>query len=46
MDRFDVTDDFYEKIKESGFYKNPISKVLGNTNLFFLYGIGEHLLHA
>ena len=46
MDRFDVTDDFYEKIKESGFYKNPISKVLGNTSLFFLYGIGEHLLHA
>ena len=46
MDRFDVTDDFYEKMKESGFYKNPISKVLGNTSLFFLYGIGEHLLHA
>lgn len=46
MDRFDVTDDFYEKMKESGFYKNPISKVIGNTSLFFLYGMGEHLLHA
>lgn len=46
MERFDVLDDFYDKIKETGFYKNPISRVIGNTNLFFLYGIGEHLLHA
>lgn len=46
MERFDVLGDFYEKIKETGFYNNPISKIIGNTNLFFLYGIGEHLLHA
>lgn len=46
MERFDVLGDFYDKIKETGFYKNPISKIIGNTSLFFLYGIGEHLLHA
>lgn len=46
MEKFDVLDDFYEKIKETGFYKSPISKIIGNRNLFFLYGIGEHLLHA
>lgn len=46
MQRFDVLDDFYEKIKETGFYKSPISKIIGNRSLFFLYGIGEHLLHA
>lgn len=46
MERFDVLDDFYEKLKESGFYKNPIGKILGNTSLFFMYGLGEHLLHA
>lgn len=46
MERFDVLDDFYEKLNETGFYKSPLSKILGNTNLFFLYGIGEHLLHA
>lgn len=46
MEKFDVLDDFYERIKETGFYKNPISKIIGNGNLFFLYGIGEHLLHA
>ena len=46
MERFDVLDDFYEKIKETGFYKNPLGKIIGNTNLFFLYGIGEHMLHA
>lgn len=46
MQRFDVLDDFYEKLQETGFYKSPLAKILGNTNLFFLYGIGEHLLHA
>ena len=46
MEKFDVQDDFYEKIKETGFYKQPISKIIGNKSLFFLYGIGEHLLHA
>lgn len=46
MQRFDVLDDFYDKIKETGFYKSPLSKIIGNRNLFFLYGIGEHLLHA
>lgn len=46
MDEYDVTDDFYEKVKESGFYKSPLSKIIGNTNLFMLYGLGEHLIHA
>lgn len=46
MERFDALDDFYEKLKSTGFYKNPISKILGNTSMFFLYGLGEHLLHA
>lgn len=46
MERFDVLDDFYEKLKESGFYKNPLGKIIGNTSIFFLYGLGEHLLHA
>ena len=46
MQEFDVLDDFYDKIKETGFYNNPISKIIGNTNLFMLYGLGEHLLHG
>lgn len=46
MERFDVLDDFYEKMKETGFYKTPLAKIIGNKNLFVLYGLGEHLLHA
>ena len=46
MQEFDALDDFYDKIKETGFYNNPISKIIGNTNLFVLYGLGEHLLHG
>ena len=46
IDRFDALDDFYEKIREQGFYKGPLEKIVGNKELFFLYGSGEHLLHA
>lgn len=46
MDFFDVKDDFIENLKEDGFYNNTIGKILGNTNLLFMYGMGEHMLHA
>jgi len=46
MQEFDVLDDFYDKIRETGFYTNGLNKIIGNTSLFFLYGLGEHLLHA
>lgn len=46
MDRFDVSDDFYEKLAEKGLHGNMISKILGNTSLLFMYGLGEHMLHA
>lgn len=46
MEKFDVLDDFYEKAKETGFYNNPLSKIIGNSNMFMLYGLGEHLIHA
>ena len=46
MEEFDVLDDFYERIRETGFYNTPLSKIIGNTSLFVLYGLGEHLLHA
>ena len=36
----------YQKMKDTGFYKNPIYKIVGNSSLLFLYGMGEHLLHA
>ena len=46
MEKFDVLDDFYDKLRETGFYENGLNKIIGNTSLFFLYGLGEHLLHA
>lgn len=46
MEKFDVMENFYDAIKETGFYKSPISRIIGNANLFVLYGLGEHLLHA
>lgn len=46
MEQFDVLDDYFNQLKEAGFYKSPIGKMLGNTNIMFLYGMGEHCLHA
>lgn len=46
MDEFDATENFYQDLVQTGFYKQPIGKILGNKSLMFMYGMGEHLLHA
>ena len=46
MERFDVLEGYYDKLKSAGFYRSPIGKIIGNSNLLFMYGMGEHLLHA
>ena len=44
-DRFNIMEDFYQELRDKGFHTSAIGKILGNTNLFMLYGMGEHLLH-
>ena len=44
-DRFDIMEGFYSELRSKGFEKSIIGKILSNTNLFALYGMGEHLLH-
>ena len=44
-ERFDVLEDFFKELQSKGFEKSAIGKILGNTNLFMLYGMGEHMLH-
>lgn len=39
-------DDFMEKVNDTTFYNNNVSKIIGNTELFFLYHLGEHCLHG
>ena len=46
MDLFNVTSDFYDKVKEDSFNSSLLSKIMNNTSMFMLYGGGEHLLHA
>ena len=46
MEKFDASQDWYEKLKEDGFFKSNLGKILGNTNLMFLYGMGEHVLRG
>ena len=46
MDLFNVTSDFYQKVKEDSFNSNILAKVMSNSSMFMLYGGGEHLLHA
>lgn len=46
LQRFDAMDDFYDKLREAGFHKSALGKIVGNSSLFFMYGLGEHLLHA
>lgn len=46
MDRFNVLEDYYESYKETNFYKSGIGKIIGKGDLMFMYGAGEHMLHA
>lgn len=46
MDYFDVKDEFIENLKADGFYNNIVGKIIGNANILFMYGMGEHMLHA
>lgn len=46
MDFFDVEDDFIENLKADGMYNNIVGNIVGKSNLLFLYGMGEHMLHA
>lgn len=44
-DKFDIMGDFFQKLRESGFNRTAIAKIIGSGNLFLLYHLGEHLLH-
>lgn len=44
-EKFDVQEGFYQNLRRQGFQTSLIGKILGNANLFMLYGMGEHMLH-
>lgn len=46
IDKFDALEEFYGNLKRTGYYKGPISRIIGSTNLFFLNNLGEHYLHT
>lgn len=45
-DKFIGLGKLYEKMRNDGFYKGGLSRVIGNNNLFVLMEGGEHLLHS
>lgn len=46
IDKFDALEEFYSNLKEKGYYKGPLSRIIGNTSLFILNNMGEHYLHV
>lgn len=46
LDRFDPMEEFYEEVKNSKGYSNAFARAIGNTNVFILNNLGEHLLHS
>lgn len=44
MDRFDVTDSFYNDLQNNNVYNSSIVRLLGNSSLMFLNSAGEHYL--
>jgi hypothetical protein len=44
MDRFDVTDSFYNDLHNNNVYNSSVLRLLGNSSLMFLNSAGEHYL--
>lgn len=44
-DKFNVMEGYYQDLRQKGFQISALGKILSNTNLFLLYGMGEHMLH-
>ena len=46
IDKFDALEEFYSNFKRTKYYKGPLTRIIGSTNLFFLNSLGEHYLHT
>lgn len=46
IDKFDALEEFYGSLKSQGYYKGPLSRIIGSANIFFLNNAGEHYLHS
>jgi hypothetical protein len=46
IDEFDAMEDFYRRQRSTGYYKGPLSRIIGSSNIYFLNNIGEHSLRT
>lgn len=46
IDKFDAMEEFHGELKNKGFYKGPLSRILGNGSLLFMQSMGEQYLHT
>lgn len=46
IDRFDALEEFSSNLRSKNYYKSWTGRILGNSNIFFLNHMGEHMLHA
>lgn len=46
IDKFDALEEFYSNLKRAGYYQGPLSRLVGNSTLFVLQNLGEHVLHT
>lgn len=46
IDKFDALEEFYENLKTTNYYKSPLSRIMGSSNIFILNHIGEIYLHS
>lgn len=46
IDKFDALEEFYSNLRNTNYYKGPLTRIIGSSNLYFLNNIGEHYLHT
>ena len=46
INRFNVLENYFENTRRPGYYQSPLTRIVGNSNVQFMMGMGEHYLHV
>lgn len=47
MEKFDATEDFFNSVKERGYYNSAVGRLSGNSNILMMFNnAGEHNMHG
>lgn len=46
IDKYNMLDEFYDKLRTEGYYNSNLGKIIGNQTWFIFNKLGEHTMHC